>query len=102
MKGGWLGCSGVGAWSHAPKGCGFDPQSGHIQEATSRCFSPSPSLSNQYNTSSDEDEIKENGDLVIITDTKGVNQGSYLSCLTTGKMRAAVRKMDRRTDGHSL
>ena len=29
----------VGASSCAPKGCGFDPQSGDVQEATDQCFS---------------------------------------------------------------
>ena len=31
----WL----VGALSHAPRGCGYDPQSRHVQEATDQCFS---------------------------------------------------------------
>lgn len=29
----------VGISSHAPKGCGFNPQSGDLWEATERCFS---------------------------------------------------------------
>ena len=28
----------VGASSHTPKGCRFDSQSGHLQEATDECF----------------------------------------------------------------
>ena len=34
----WPGGSVVGASSLTPKGCGFDPRSGHEWEATERCF----------------------------------------------------------------
>ena len=31
----------VGTSAHIPKMCGFDPHSGHVQEATDQCFSQS-------------------------------------------------------------
>ena len=34
----WPGGSVVGASSLTPKGCGFDPRSGHEWEATEQCF----------------------------------------------------------------
>ena len=45
----------VGISSSTLKGCGLSPQSGHIREATDRCFPSSLSLKINKNVSSGED-----------------------------------------------
>ena len=63
-------CGSVGASSRKPKGCGFNSQSGRIQEATNRCLSLAltsvslslsfpPPLSKPVSTSSGEDGVAE-------------------------------------------